>query len=257
MVDQAKAGLALMAQDAKAVVEGDVPAATLFKESCDSKIAELETQVAALAGKDNKKARTEKEKEKTAIKNDKQYIDACKVVKGLPPVHGSFAKAAPAAPKPVEKPAAAAAVATPVEAEKKKDEKKDKPKKAQESTGISKEERAELESIKAKIIEKKGQLKEAGMSGGQQNKDSEIVAWVSRMNELKEKEAPGSSSGKDKKPEGKKKNKNVDNAMLEQKQKELDEYADNLRTEFKYSKKEVIADPEYQEMKAELDKLSK
>merc|ERR1719162_2779623 len=52
---------------------------------------ELEAEEAALTGADNKKARQEKGKQKAAIKNQKEYIDACKVIKGLQPVNGFFA----------------------------------------------------------------------------------------------------------------------------------------------------------------------
>merc|ERR1712157_14083 len=109
------------------------------------------------------------------------------------------------------------------------------------------------------IIDKKKALKEAGMSGGQQNKDEEIVAWVTRMNELKEKENPGAlQADADAKKKPKKKALDSETqAMLSDKQKALDEYMEKLRTEFKYSKKEIAVDPDYQEMKAEIDKLSK
>merc|ERR1712137_96512 len=108
-------------------------------------------------------------------------------------------------------------------------------------------------------IEKKKALKEQGMSGGQMNKDEEIVAWVSRMNELKEKENPGSLQAAKDDKKGKKK-KTLDSAtaaLIEQKQKELDEYTEKLRTEFKYSKKDIANDPDYCDMKAELAKMQK
>merc|ERR1712032_1253976 len=99
--------------------------------------------------------------------------------------------------------AAPAAAAAPVAEESsagKKDEKekKEKPKKAQESAGISKSERDELEKLKNDIIARKKELKEQGLSGGQCNKDEQVVTWVTRMNELKEKESPGSSTAKKK-----------------------------------------------------------
>merc|ERR1712060_697664 len=84
-----------------------------------------------------------------------------------------------------------------------KKESKGKAKK-EESAGISPAERQELEQLKKDIIERKSQLKAEGMSGGQQNKDAQVVQWVARMNELKEKECPGSTQ-KDDKKEGKKK----------------------------------------------------
>merc|ERR1712087_821940 len=161
-------------------------------------------------GKENKKLRTEKDKEKAAIKVQKDYIDACKIVKGLPPIHGHFVKSAGGAAKKEAAPAAAAA-AEPA-AEEKKDEKakKDKPKEEMESTGISREERAELEGLKQKIIDKKTALKAEGMTGGQINKHEEVAAMVTRMNELKEKESPGSTTAKKDDGKDKKKGKKLD-----------------------------------------------
>merc|ERR1712060_1033267 len=67
-------------------------------------------------------------------------------------------------------------------------EKKDKaPKKVKEQKGLNPSEEAELESLKKQIIEKKQELKAQGLSGGQQNKDEDVVRMVARMNELKEK----------------------------------------------------------------------
>jgi hypothetical protein len=251
-IKQAEEGMKLFAEEV--AIEGDVAAATAFKEQQDAKMVAIEKEAAALTGKENKKMRSEKDKQRAVMKVEKEYIDACKVVKGLAPIHGHFVKNAPevavAAPKAAE-PAAA-----PAEVEKKDSKKKDS-KKAQDSAGISRAERDELESLKNKIIEKKTTLKGSGMTGGQINKDEEIVAWVARMTELKEKENPGSASaGKDEKKGSKKKKLDSESvAMMVEKQKEFDEYTEKLRTEFKYSKKEIAADPEYQEMKAALDKL--
>merc|ERR1711879_541150 len=98
----------------------------------DAKMAELDEVIKGLSGKDNKKARTDKDKEKKAIKDSKQYIDAEKIAKGKEPTNGFFVikKEAKAAP--------AAAAAAPASQEEKKDdkEKKDKPKKSTESAGI-------------------------------------------------------------------------------------------------------------------------
>merc|ERR1712005_60171 len=67
-------------------------------------------------------------------------------------------------------------------------EKKEKKEKAsKESGGISAEERKELDKLKEDVIARKKDLKAEGMTGGQMNKDAQIVAWVKRMNELKEK----------------------------------------------------------------------
>merc|ERR1711948_202019 len=135
-------------------------------------------------------------------------------------------------------------------AEKKKDSKK-----KAETAGISPAERQELEKLKADIIAKKGSLKESGMSGGQMNKDSEIVAWVARMNELKEKECPGSTaSGKkdDKEKKEIKANKSEEKMALEAK---IEEYRMQLINEFKYSPKEIKADPDMMDMMKALAKL--
>jgi len=253
---QAEAGMKLFA--AEESLEIDVPAANAFKEEMDAKIAALEEEAKALTGKDNKKARTEKEKEKKAIKDDKQYIDACKVVKGQEPKNGFFVRA-PAAAEPAA-PAAAAAAAEPAAGagEDAKKGKEKKPAKAKESAGISREEKDELERLKNQIIEKKKALKEQGMSGGQMNKDEEIVAWVSRMNELKEKENPGALQAAKDEKKAPKKGKKLDSetqALLEDKKKAFEEYTERLRTEFKYSKKEIAADPDYCDMKAEIAKI--
>merc|ERR1740121_1104448 len=167
-------------------------------------MAVLDEIIKGLTGKDNKKARTEKEKEKKALKDSKQYIDAEKIAKGKEPSNGFFViKKEAAAPA-----AAAAPVAEESSAAKKDEkEKKEKPKKATESAGISKAERDELEKLKNDIISRKKELKEQGMSGGQMNKDEQVVGWVTRMNELKEKECPGSSAGK--KDDGKDKKKDA------------------------------------------------
>merc|ERR1712013_89844 len=85
--------------------------------------------------------------------------------------------------------------------------------KKMESCGISKAERDELEKLKAQIIDRKKELKDGGMSGGQINKDEQVVGWVTRMNELKEKECPGSTTAK-KEDDRSKKGKKLDSETL-------------------------------------------
>merc|ERR1719222_1599843 len=63
-------------------------------------MAELDEIIKGLTGKDNKKARTEKEKEKKALKDSKQYIDAEKIAKGKEPSNGFFVIKKEAAPAP-------------------------------------------------------------------------------------------------------------------------------------------------------------
>eukprot|EP00747_Dinoflagellata_sp_TGD_P121236 gnl/TRDRNA2_/TRDRNA2_173396_c0_seq13.p1 gnl/TRDRNA2_/TRDRNA2_173396_c0~~gnl/TRDRNA2_/TRDRNA2_173396_c0_seq13.p1 ORF type:complete len:299 (+),score=156.61 gnl/TRDRNA2_/TRDRNA2_173396_c0_seq13:2-898(+) len=263
---RAEEGMKLFKQTEDA--EYDAEAATKHKAEVDAQIEKLDGEAAQLSGAANKKARQEKEKEKKALKDSKEYIDACKVVKGLKPPNGNFVKKAGGPTKEQieadkkaaeEKAAKEAKAAAEAEEKKKKDEEKKAGKPAKESAGISKAERDELEKLKNDIIEKKKTLKEQGMSGGQMNKDPEIVAWVARMNELKEKENPGAMAAQ-KEEKGGKKKKVLDSAaqaLLEEKEKALEEYTEKLRTEFKYSKKEISADPDYCDMKAEIDKMKK
>lgn len=252
----AEAGMALFAAQGQDEVELDVDAAKAFKDDADAKIKALEDEAAALTGKDNKKARTEKSKQASEMKKTPQYIDAEKVLKGQQPKNGNFAKVKAAA-KAVATPAAE--TSAPAEEEKAAKEKKEKPKKAQESAGISKAERDELEKLKTDIIARKKELKEQGMSGGQQNKDEQVVAMVARMNELKEKENPGClSAAKEEKKGGSKKKlsaeQEADKANLER---EIEEYRNKLKNEFGYSAKDIKADPDLVEMMERLKAMTK
>merc|ERR1711953_487198 len=88
-------------------VEVDKAAAEKFKEEVDAQIAALDNEISALTGKENKKERTAKSKEVSELKVGKQYIDACKVAKGLEPKNGFFVvagqeKAAAPAQKPAD-----------------------------------------------------------------------------------------------------------------------------------------------------------
>merc|ERR1719317_494400 len=71
-------------------VQTDKAAAEKLKAEVDAQIAELEASLATLTGKDNKKQRSAKGKQIFDLKLTPQYIDACKVVKGLEPKHGFF-----------------------------------------------------------------------------------------------------------------------------------------------------------------------
>merc|ERR1712151_1389295 len=136
-----------------------------------------------------------------------------------------------------------------------KDEKKEdkKPKKV-ESAGISKAERDELEKLKKDIIERKAELKAQGMSGGQCNKDEQVVAWVARMTELKIKEDPTSAEGDKKKDEKKEKKKPASEEKMAL-EKRMEEYRVQLKQEFGYSDKDIKADPDYADMQKQLSKL--
>merc|ERR1712203_1198823 len=194
----------------------------------------------ALTGKDNKKARTEKEKERKAIKDNKQYIDAEKIEKGKEPQNGFFVKTQ-------EK-----------KEEKKEDTKKkkdDKPKKAMESAGLSPDEKKELDKLKTDIIARKSELKAAGKSGGECNKDEQVVAWVARMQELKIKEDPSLADGDKKKGDDKKKDKAAKSQEKLALEAKIEEYRLQLMNEFKYSAKDIKADPDMQEMQKQLAKM--
>merc|ERR1712125_2584 len=137
----------------------------------------------------------------------------------------------------------------------KKEVKKDdkKPKKT-ESAGISKAERDELEKLKKDIIERKAELKAQGLSGGQCNKDEQVVAWVARMTELKIKEDPTLAEG-DKKKDEKKDKKKPASEEKQALEKRMEEYRAQLKSEFGYTDKDILADPDYQDMQKQLAKL--
>jgi len=250
---QAQAGLKLFAEES-GPSELDLAGAEKHKAQVDAQIAALDDQIAQLTGKDNKKERSTKGKEVSDLKVQPQYIDACKVVKGMEPKSGFFVVKAAETTKP------SATAAAPTEAAK-PEEKKEKEKKVKkESAGLSPAETKELEQLKKDIVDRKTQLKAEGMSGGQQNKDAQIVGWVNRMNELKEKEAPGSTQA-DKKKENKKGNKA---ALSSEEAKELDGlkgeievYKQRLKTEFGYNNKDMKADEDLREMEARIAVLEK
>jgi len=64
----------------------DEAAAQKVIEETKAKIDALEKEMEGLQGKDNKKARNEKSKEVSNLKNDKDYIDATRVVAGKEPL---------------------------------------------------------------------------------------------------------------------------------------------------------------------------
>lgn len=251
---QAEAGMKLFKDDGPTPT--DKPAAESFKATHDAKIAEMTIVINSLSGKDNKKERTAKSKELAEFKVDKQYIDACKVAKGLEPVNGFFVigsvkkevSAPPTEPVPTEP-----AKVTDPDAKKAA-----KPAKKTQSAGLSPVEKKELEQLKTDIIARKTQLKEQGLSGGQQNKDAQVAEWASRLIELKEKECPGSSQKPDKKEEKKKKVLSSGAAkQVESFRQEIEQYKTNLRSEFGYSNKDIKADPELQEMEKKLVDMEK
>ena len=150
---QAEAGMALFKD--KAEVELDKPAAEAFKESHEALLAEMQKVIDSLTGKDNKKERTAKSKELSELKVVKQYIDACKVVKGLAPVNGFFSMATVEPVKAAaSEPQAAEALADKIDADAKKATKLAKKAK---SAGLSQAEKKELDQIKNDIVARKAE----------------------------------------------------------------------------------------------------
>lgn len=253
MLEAAAEGMKLFAATEEDEVQLDPDAATAFKAEADAKHAALEAEAAALTGKDNKKARSEKSKEAAAVKTTPEYIDAERVLKGNPPKNGNFAKVKAAA----KKDAPAETSAAPAGEDKKAADKKPKAEKKTEAAGISKAERDELEKLKNDLIARKKELKEQGMSGGQQNKDSLVVEWVARMNALKEKECPGSASaGKDDSKKEKKKLSAEQETEKKALEEEIETYKGKLKTEFGYTPKDIKTDPDLIEMLAKLAAFS-
>jgi len=254
MEQMAAAGMKLF-ESGSGPMELDLQGAEKHKAEIEAKIAALDAQVAQLTGKDNKKERSAKSKEISDLKVETQYIDACKVVKGLEPKNGFFVKSSPNVIKKAVETKAPPAEAPPTPPKEEK-----KPKKAMESTGLSPAEKKELDQLKKDVIDRKAQLKAEGMSGGQQNKDPQIVEWVKRMNELKEKEEPGSTQDT-KKKESKKGSKaplsSEEQKELDKLRGEIDTYKNRLKTEFGYSAKDMKIDEDLQDMETRLAELEK
>lgn len=240
---QTAAGLAAFATEVK--VELDTKGAEAYKAEVEAKIDAMKAEEAALTGKDNKKARTEKGKAISAAKAEPKYVDALKVCKGLDPPNGNFILS-----KTGGEAGVSAVAAAPEAKEAAAPSKEAKPKK--ESKKITPEEIKELDTLKNDIIARKTQLKADGLSGGQQNKDEQIVKWVTRMNELKEKQDPGSTAKKPDEGKVKKKGKLSpdDQLALEALKREIEEYKQKCMSEFGMTKKDLKTDPDLMEMEA-------
>merc|ERR1712199_77208 len=120
--------------------------------------------------------------------------------------------------------------------------------KEKKATDLTEEEKQQMEKLKNDIVTKKSELKAEGMSGGQINKDSEIVDWVAKLNALKEKEAAlkGNMTEKDLKQEAKgKKGDDKEIAKLKQ---DIEDYKLKLKEEFGYTKQEINKDPDLMDM---------
>jgi len=252
----AEAGLKLF--KVEEVKDYDLEAANKYKEQMDDKIKAIEEEASVLHGKDNMKARAAKGKEAAAMKAEPQYIDSCKVVKGLDAPNGFFVKDSNA-PAVEEKPEEQKVEEEHKKVDEKKKEEKKAPKKM-ESAGLSPAEVKELDTLKNDLIARKTVLKAEGMSGGQQNKDPQVVEWVKRMNDLKEKQDPGCTQ-KEKKDEKKKSGKgsmtSEDQTAYDALVNEMEIYKLRLKQEFGYTNKDIKADPELAEMDAKIQAFQK
>merc|ERR1711904_479369 len=123
-----------------------------------------------------------------------------------------------------------------------------KKKKEKKATDLTEEEKQQMEKLKNDIVTKKSELKAEGMSGGQINKDSEIVDWVAKLNALKEKEAAlkGNMTEKDLKQEAK--GKKGDDKEIAKLRQDIEDYKLKLKEEFGYTKQEINKDPDLMDM---------
>jgi hypothetical protein len=129
---------------------------------------------------------------------------------------------------------------------------KDKKEKKPESAGISPAERYELEKLKVEIVAKKTALKEQGLSGGQQNKDPDVVKMVTRMQELKVKSGEISGDAKADKKAAKGKGPKGNPEEIQKLTQEIEDYKLKLKTEFGYTKNDIAKDEDILEMQKRL-----
>merc|ERR1711937_1129242 len=123
-----------------------------------------------------------------------------------------------------------------------------KKKKEKAQKGLSEKELEDMEKLKHNIMTKKSELKAEGMTGGQINKDSEIVDWVAKLQALKDKEAAlkGNLTEKDLKAEAK--GKKGDDKEIAKLKNDIEEYKAKLKEEFGYTKQEINKDPDLMDM---------
>merc|ERR1712199_65660 len=107
--------------------------------------------------------------------------------------------------------------------------------KEKKATDLTEEEKQQMEKLKNDIVTKKSELKAEGMSGGQINKDSEIVDWVAKLNALKEKEAQLKGNLSEKEVKTAEKSKKGDEKEIAKLRDEIEAYKLKLKEEYGYS----------------------
>ena len=221
-------------------------------DETNAKIKVLEAEMEQLTGKDNKKARNAKSREVSDMKKTDDFVDAERVIAGKEPLQEKWKGEAKVEKKEeivLEVVDKTAYVAPTTIAKKDAKEKKEK---KQESAGISPAERDELEKLKVEIVAKKTALKEQGLSGGQQNKDPDVVKMVTRMQELKIKSGEISGDAKADKKAAKGKGPKGDPEEIKKLTQEIEDYKLKLKTEFGYTKNDIAKDEDILEMQKRL-----
>jgi len=216
-----------------------------------AKVKVLEGEIESMPGKENKKARNAKSREIADLKKDADFMDAERILVGKEPITPSNKTPQNSQPKKGEyddlfQNADAGKMyvaATTMELTFSSKKKKEKPAK-----GLSEKELEDMEKLKQNIMTKKAELKAEGMSGGQINKNSDIVDWVAKLNALKEKEATlkGNMTEKDMKQEAK--GKKGDEKEIAKLRQDIEDYKMKLKEEFGYSKNEINKDPDLLDM---------
>merc|ERR1712188_153298 len=113
-----------------------------------------------------------------------------------------------------------------------------KKKKEKAAKGLSEKELEDMEKLKQNIMTKKSELKAEGMSGGQINKNSDIVDWVAKLNALKEKEAALKGNMTEKEAKKEATGKKGDPKEIEKLRQDIEDYKAKLKEEFGYTKQE-------------------
>merc|ERR1719514_19620 len=107
-----------------------------------------------------------------------------------------------------------------------------KKKKEKASKGLTEKELEDMEKLKQNIMTKKSELKAEGMSGGQINKNSDIVDWVAKLNALKEKEAALKGNMTEKEAKKEATGKKGDPKEIEKLRQDIEDYKAKLKEEF-------------------------
>jgi len=220
-------------------------------DETNAKIKVLEAEMEQLTGKDNKKARNAKSREVSDMKKTDDFTDAERVLAGKEPLSEKWKSGEVKVEKKEEivlENVVKDAYVKPKEIAPKKEKKEKK----EESAGISPAERDELEKLKTDIVAKKTALKEQGLSGGQQNKDPDVVKMVARMQELKIKSGEISGDAKEDKKKAKGKGPKGDPEEIKKLTQEIEDYKLKLKTEFGYTKNDIAKDEDILEMQKRL-----